>query len=293
MTAGSPVAVAPAGAELGEGPVWDASRACLWFVDIKKHQLLRFDPDSGALQRWTAPGQIGWVIPCRDGSLVAGLQGALHRFDPGTGEFTFLREVEGDQPGNRLNDGTTDASGAIWFGTMDDAEAADTGRFYRYSGGILSDSGLPPVSITNGPAFCPAGRMMYHTDTLGRCIHVSRMQEGMPCDTRVFARIEGDDGYPDGPVVDREGCLWTGLFGGWAARRYAPDGTLLAAVRFPVANVTKLAFGGPDLRTVYATTARKGLTPAQLASQPLAGDLFAFRVQVPGLPTTPAAIPGS
>jgi xylono-1,5-lactonase len=288
MNAGSPVAVAPAAAELGEGPVWDARRACLWFVDIKKHQLLRFDPDSRALQRWSAPGQLGWVVPARDGTLIAGLQGALHRFDPDTGAFTFLREVEGDRPGNRLNDGTTDSSGAIWFGTMDDAEEAATGRIYRLADGMLADSGLPPVSITNGPAFCADGGTMYHTDTLGRCIHVSRMQDGLPCETRVFARIEGGYGYPDGPVVDSEGCLWTGLFGGWGARRYAQDGRLIATVRFPVANVTKLAFGGPDLRTVYATTARKGLTPAQIAEQPLAGDLFAFDVDVAGLPTTPA-----
>jgi sugar lactone lactonase YvrE len=174
---------------------------------------------------------------------------------------------------------------------MDDSEAAATGCIYQFARGILTECGLPPASIMNGPAFCADGRTMYHTDTLGRCIHVSRIEGGMPCETRVFTRIEGEAGYPDGPVIDSEGCLWTGMFGGWAARRYAPDGRLIATVRFPVANVTKLAFGGRDLRTVYATTASKGLTPAQLAEQPLAGDLFAFEVDVAGLPSTPAMVP--
>ena len=85
-------------------------------------------------------------------------------------------------------------------------------------------------------------------------------------------------------MVDSEGCLWTGLFGGWSARRYAPDGRLLERVTFPVANITKLAFGGPGLTTVYATTARKGLDAAALADQPQAGGLFCFEAKAPGQP---------
>jgi sugar lactone lactonase YvrE len=107
---------------------------------------------------------------------------------------------------------------------------------------------------------------------------------------RIFAVIEEGAGYPDGSVVDSQGCLWTGLFGGWAARRYSPQGQLLEVVSFPVANVTKLAFAGSDLRTVYATTARKGLDSPALAAQPLAGGLFRFQADTPGQPQTCAAI---
>lgn len=286
MDGPAPEPVAAVGATLGEGPVWDAGRQCLWFVDIKQQLLYRFDPGTRALQRWTAPGQIGWVLPAADGSLIAGIRGGLHRFDPVAGMFTLLQAVESDRPGNRLNDAAADRDGSIWFGSMDDAELADTGYVYRYADGQCTDSGLTPVCITNGPALCHQNRLLYHTDTLGRCIHVSELDENrIPRGTRVFATIEDGAGYPDGPVIDADGCLWTGLFGGWAARRYAPDGTLLQVVRFPVANVTKLAFGGPDLRDVYATTARKGLTAAELAAQPHAGDLFCFRSEAAGLPT--------
>jgi len=109
-------------------------------------------------------------------------------------------------------------------------------------------------------------------------------EDGSLAGKRLFAEIETGAGYPDGPVVDSEGCLWTGLFGGWGVRRYAPQGRLLQTIRFPVANVTKLAFGGADLTTVYATTARKDLDAGALAAQPLAGGLFQFQAETPGLP---------
>lgn len=288
MTA--PIATAcRVGAILGEGPVWDATRQCLWFVDIKQHLLHRFHPGNGALQSWQAPEQIGWALPAADGSLLTGVRGGLYRFDPVAQRFSLLQPVERDVPGNRLNDATTDATGAVWFGSMDDAEVEDSGRIYRYADGRVLDSGLAPLCITNGPALAPDGRTLYHTDTLGRRIFASTLgSDGMPRDTRLFAGIEEGAGYPDGPTVDSEGCVWTGLFAGWSLRRYDPRGRLVATVRLPVANVTKLAFGGADLRTAYVTTARKGLSSAELAAQPAAGDLFTFNVDAPGLPLTAA-----
>lgn len=279
---------------LGEGPVWDVARRCLWFVDIKREQLLRFDPASGVVDRWAAPAAIGWVLPADDGTLIAGIRGGLHVFVPRTGEFHLVHEVERDAPGNRLNDATCDRHGGIWFGSMDDGEQSGTGRIYRFAGGQLVESGLAPTCITNGPALSPDGRTLYHTDTLGRRIFASTLDDAhRPAATRLFAAIEDGAGFPDGPVVDAEGCLWTGLFGGWAARRYAADGRLLQEVRFPVANVTKLAFGGNDHRTVYATTARKGLSATALAEQPEAGDLFSFEAPAPGMPVplARAAVP--
>ena len=289
--AGTPVSVAPAGATLGEGPVWIAREAALWFVDIKRQQIHRFDPGNGALNSWSAPRQVGWVLPAADGGLVAGLQGGIYRFDPATGAFTLLTEVEAGLPGNRLNDAATDPKGRIWFGSMDDSEAAATGRFYCYANGRATDAGLPPVSITNGPAFSPDGRLIYFTDTLGKIIHVGEVgDDGRVHNARPFVTFGAEDGHPDGPTVDAEGCLWTGMFGGWEARRYSPAGELLERVRFPVANVTKLAFGGSDLRTVYATTARLHLTPEALETQVEAGNLFAFRADKPGVAVTAATL---
>lgn len=279
------------GATLGEGPVWVARDAALWFVDIKEHRIHRFDPAGGDARHWTAPAQVGWILPTDDGLFAVGLQTGVHRFDPADGSFVLLHAPEAALPGNRQNDATVAPDGAIWFGSMDDGEAQESGRFYRLYKGLCADSGLPSVSITNGPAVSADGRTLYHTDTLGKRIWRSSLSEdGAVQETGLFVEIEDGAGYPDGPTMDAEGCLWTGLYGGWTARRYDPAGKMMQEVRFPVSNITKIAFGGPDLRTAYATTARKGLDMTALTAQPLAGDLFAFDPGVAGVPGTIATI---
>lgn len=284
MSAGAPRSVCSVGATLGEGPVWVDRDAALWFVDIKESRLHRFDPATELLTSWTAPSPPGWALPADDGTMICGLKSGLHRFDPATKAFSRIAEVEPDRPGNRLNDATVDRAGGVWFGSMDDTEESATGLIYRYFRGMLHAAPLAPVTITNGPAVSPDGRTLYHVDTLGGVIHAVALEGDEIGAARIFARIDAADGYPDGPTVDAEGCVWIGLFGGWGVRRYDPDGALIGTVRLPVANVTKIAFGGDDRRTAFATTARKGLDAAALAAQPLAGDLFAFDAGVAGLP---------
>jgi sugar lactone lactonase YvrE len=231
--------------------------------------------------------------PDEGGKFIVGLKTGLHRFDPETGSFALLHNPEPDRPWNRLNDATTDVHGRLWFGSMDDGESKLTGYLFRCVGGLCVDSGLPPVAITNGPALNAEGTVLYHTDTLGRTIYrVPVNDDGSLGAPAPFVQIEDGGGYPDGPVVDAEGCLWTGLYAGWSVRRYDPQGKLIKTVRLPTANVTKMCFGGPDLNTAYATTARKNLDAAALAAQPDAGNLFAFDPGVAGLPVTPAKITG-
>ncbi|UZK70672.1 SMP-30/gluconolactonase/LRE family protein [Sphingomonas sp. S1-29] len=289
MATSEPRSVWSLGAPLPEGPTWVARDRALWFVDIKGRFVHRYDPASGDRQSWNAPAQVGFVLPMRSGGFVAGLQTGLARFDPADGSFAPLIDPEPDMPGNRLNDATIDPAGRLWFGTMDDAEAAATGRIYRYDGKDCVAS-TAPVSITNGPAISPDGRTLYHVDTLGGTIHACALAaDGTLTDMRLFAQIDPADGYPDGPVCDAEGCVWIGLYNGWGARRYSPAGELRETVRFPVSAITKLAFGGPDLRTVFATTAAKHLDAAGRDREPLAGDLFSFTVDVPGVAGVEAA----
>ncbi|MFN3387765.1 MAG: SMP-30/gluconolactonase/LRE family protein [Allosphingosinicella sp.] len=281
---GEPRSVWGLAAELGEGPVWVARDRALWFVDIKGPRIHRYDPATGGRRSWKAPEPIGFLLPARSGGFVAGLRSGLHRFDPESGGFDPLALVEEDLPGNRLNDGVVDPAGRLWFGTMDNAEEAKSGAFYRFADGAVSRAGIDRICITNGPAVSPDGRILYFVDTLAGTIRAADIAEdGTLGPPRAFVTIDSRDGHPDGPTVDAEGCVWIGLYAGWQARRYSPQGELLASVRFPVANVTKLAFGGDDMRTVWATTARQFLTPAALEKQPEAGNLFAFRADVPGL----------
>lgn len=280
-----PVSIWGLGGPLLEGPVWVQRDEALWFTDIKRHSIYRYDPASGAQESWTAPDQVGFVLPIAGGGFVAGLKTGLHRFEPSDGSFTPICDPEPGYPDNRLNDGTVDPSGRLWFGTMDDAEEAETGAIWRLGADGVCVVESDPCCITNGPALSPDGRTLYHTDTLGGFIYACDVSdEGRLSNRRLFATIPNAEGYPDGPTVDAEGCVWTGLYKGHAVRRYSPKGELLETVRFPVSAITKIAFGGSDLTTVFCTTAAKHLSPEEAAAEPGAGDLFRFEVSVPGLP---------
>jgi sugar lactone lactonase YvrE len=275
------------GAHLGEGALWHAPTRSVYFVDIKGRRIHRCAADGSARTSWEAPGQPGFVVPTENGGLVCALEDGLYRLDGASGAFTLLRRIEDELPGNRFNDGHVDAGGNLWFGSMDDAQAAPTGALYRLDrNGSLArlDDGY---FITNGPAISPDGKTLYHTDTPLRRVYAFDLRpDGALAGKRVFLQLP-EGSRPDGMAVDSEGCLWIALFGAGRIERYTPAGRLVGSVHFPCTNITKLAFGGDDLRTAYVTTAWKGLSPAQRAQQPLAGGLFAFRVETPGQPHHP------
>jgi sugar lactone lactonase YvrE len=273
----------PLGAELGEGVLCRPGDQAVWFVDIKAPAIHRFDPATGKQASWPTPGQVGFIVPVRSGGFVCGLQNGLYRFEPGSGAFERLAPVEADRPGNRINDGFVDPSGRLWFGTMDDNETDVCGTLYSWDGQGAPCARDTGYAITNGPALSPDGRTLYHTDSAARTVYAFDLDpDGAISGKRVFAEIS--DAHPDGMAVDAEGCVWVCLFGGWRIERFAPDGRVVGSVRFPCANITKLAFGGVDGRTAYVTTAKLHLPPDDRARQPLAGGLFAFAVDTPGLP---------
>lgn len=272
-------------AELGEGPMWDADRACLWFVDIKGRRLHRYtpatgEPTTGDRASWAAPDQIGFALPADDGSLICGIRGGLYRFDVEQGDFSLFQPVEADRPQNRLNDGFVSPDGALWFGSMDDSEEGRTGALYRWFKGDLTrhDDGY---GVTNGPCLSPDGATLYHHDTLEKTVLAFDHEAGVLSNRRVFATTE--DGYCDGPSMDADGVLHVGLFNGWGVARFSPQGERLGTIRFPVQTVTKAAFGGADGRDLYCTTAWLGNADKREA-QPTLGGLYHVRVKTPGLP---------
>ena len=269
---------------LGEGVVWDAARKVVWFVDIKRHQLWHLDPATGSNAMAEAPGQIGWAIPTGDGPLLCGLQDGLYLFDPEKQTFDFHAKVPGEPSGNRLNDACTDPWGRVWFGSMDDAESADSGRFYVYDRGDIRAAGPTGIAITNGPAVNAAGDRIYFTDTTAQRIMVADLSANGVGEARTFVATSDafPDAYPDGPVVDAEDHVWTGLYLGNRVARYSPEGELVDHVELPVRDITKMAFGGPDLSTAYVTTATKNLTDDEKAGNALAGSLLRFDAPVRG-----------
>lgn len=265
---------------LGEGPVWLPDEAALRFVDIKRGLLHRFDPATGAGETIEVSGGPSFIVPESGGGLLVGSGHGIFRLE--NGKLGAAVAAIPQPAHNRTNDATVDARGRLWFGTMDDSEQAPSGCVWCLDRGVLYRAGGEAV-VTNGPAISNDGRFFYHVDSGGRTIWRFPLGDGPELEGgEVFLRLGEDEGHPDGVVVDSEDCLWVALWDGWGVRRYAPDGTLLQHIAFPCARVTKLAFGGPALRTAFVTTARVGLDDAALAAQPLAGSLFAFEAPAAG-----------
>lgn len=232
--------------------------------------------------------RVSAIAPAARGGFIAATDHGLCWADPVEGRYELIAAPERHLPGNRSNDGKVDRVGRFWMGTMDDREEQATGSLYRLDpdlGWRQVDSGY---RVTNGPAFSPDGRTLYHTDSALRTIYAFDLaDDGTPCHRHALARFKDEDGYPDGMTVDAGACLWVAFWDGWCMRRLSPDGEVLRTVEMPVARPTSCAFGGAALDRLFVTSARIGLNEKALAVQPLAGALFMLDVGVRGLPERP------
>jgi D-xylonolactonase len=273
---------------LGEGPVWVEREQALYWIDIKGCRLHRFDPATRAQESWPTPFRIGSIAPRVGGGFVgAGDRGFL-LIDAAITRFASIANPEADLPGNRFNDGKLDAAGRFWAGTMDDAEEQATGSLYRLDADLRWSVQDSDYNVTNGPAFSPDGRNMYHTDSAERTIYrFALAADGTLADKTRFARFGQADGYPDGMTVDHEGCLWVAFWDGWCVRRISPAGETIATLELPVQRPTSCAFGGAALDQLFITSATIGLDRAARAAQPLAGGLFMATPGVSGIAVTP------
>lgn len=267
---------------LAEGPVW--VDGALRFTDIPGQALHRFDPVTGAHEVTPMPEEVGCFAPSRAGGILAACRSGLRLM--GAEERAIAANPE-DQATSRFNDGGVDPRGRFLAGTVD---ATKTGRagLYRYDRRGLVRL-LDGLTTSNGLAFSPDGRTMYHADTPTFTVtaYDYDVERGEISGARPFARLtpsDTDRGRPDGAAVDAEGCYWTALFEGGRLHRYSPAGELLAVIPLPAPCPTMPCFGGPDLRTLYVTTAREGRTPEVLEQFPGSGGIFALPVEVPGLP---------
>jgi D-xylonolactonase len=283
--------LADVGAVLGEGPVWVMREQALYWVDIPEKRVFRWSEAEGA-SAFEASAPVCSLAPRASGGFIgAGHDGFVAvDFPVGGVSLEVLVNPEPDLPGNRFNDGKVDREGRFWAGTMDRREQAASGSLYRLGvdlAPVRVDSGY---RVTNGPAFSLDGRTMYHNDSALQTIYAFDLAEdGGASDKRVFARFAEGEGYPDGMTVDAEGCLWVAFWDGWCLRRLSPDGAVVAETAMPVQRPTSCAFGGPGLRRLFVTSARRGLDEAALADQPSAGGLLVLEPGVAGVAEMPFA----
>jgi sugar lactone lactonase YvrE len=277
-------------ATLGEGPVWDAARGVLWWVDIKQRNLHSFRPDPGGLSgapagQWHLPGQVGCLGLWGADRLILALEDGIHGFDPATGTLARHGTLAPEVGATRFNDGKVDPLGRFWVGTLDDTTFPATGALYA----ITADGGhqhrLGGIRCANGIGWTADGHTMYFTDSMRRVIWAFDFDAttGAITHQRDFALIP-PPAVPDGLAVDVEGCVWSALWDGSAIARFAPDGRQIARIPLPVPRPTSCAFGGTDMQTLFITSATIDLSPEDMAKSPQSGGLFALRTETPGVP---------
>jgi D-xylonolactonase len=280
MLTTEPELIADYACVVGEGPLWHPDERRLYWLDIERGRMFRYDPASGAHEQIYQGAPIGGATIQEDGALVLFMaRGAIAIWRDG--RLTTLIDEIPDERAGRFNDVIADPAGRVFCGAM--PIGARPGRLYRLDpphalAVIHSEVGMP-----NGMGFTPDQRRMYHNDTTVRRIFRSDYDaaSGRLTNQQVFVEIPEDLGSPDGMTVDAEGCVWAAIWGGGCLLRFDPDGAEIARIAFPASNVSSVTFGGDDYADLYVTTAGGDDKAANGAG---AGALFRLRLGVQGKP---------
>ncbi|HET9146612.1 MAG TPA: SMP-30/gluconolactonase/LRE family protein [Acetobacteraceae bacterium] len=278
----------------GESPAWSEARGELIWVDIRYPSINAFDPKTRRNRFWELPSWIGCFGLTETGAAMA-LRTGFYHLDFETGGLDFIAPTPFDQRRFIFNDGKCDRRGRFFAGTMfvplkpgQHAEAEGKSRpLFRYDGAGEWKRVTDPVQTSNGLAWSPDGRRMYHSDTDKKLVWVYEYDEdaGLPRNKRMFADLSSGEGGPDGATVDSEGFYWCALFGGGELLRFDPSGKLERRVKLPTRFPSMPALGGEGLKTMFVTSANWKLPPEERGKTP-DGDLFAFEAPAPGLPAS-------
>ena len=273
-------------ASLGECPLWSGAEQVLYWVDINAPSLNRYDPATGTNTVMPMPESIGCFALRKSGGFVVALRGGIWLAHS---DGTLMRKVAAapyDPAHHRFNDGRCDPQGRLLAGSMNERRDASTAALYRLDRDFTLTRILSEMTISNGLAFSPDGCTMYHADTPMQAINAYDYDaaSGTPSNRRVLARFTAPGDRPDGGAVDSEGCYWTALYKGGMVKRIAPDGRVLREYPVPAMCPTMCAFGGPDFRTLFVTSARQLRDADELARLPSSGGIFSMQTDVPGLP---------
>lgn len=275
--------------QLGEGPIWHPTRKELLWFDIVGQTFNRANAEGDILGTWQFDEPVAAAAVIDEHNVLIATATKLVRFNLNTGTREPVAPLEADNDVTRSNDSRVDLSGGFWLGTMGKSAEQGAGSVYQYRAGNLTTI-MSDITIPNSTCFSPDGKIAYWTDTLTHKIIKCDIspETGLPIgEWQDHIDIEEGGGGPDGSVVDSEGYLWNARWGGNCVVRHAPDGSIDRKITLPVSNVTCPAFGGPELKTLYITTARQGLSDEDLAKQPTAGSIFAIDVDVAGQAETP------
>lgn len=271
---------------LAECPNWDAQNNRLYWTDILGGQLHALDMESGARKSWKFESELGCFGLTDAGRVIVALRKDIVYLDPETDARSPLARIE-DGIHSRTNDGKIGPDGAFWVGTMDDnPDKQPVASLYRITGDGKIEEKATGFKISNGLAWSPDGRLMYHSDSRGPWVNRwdFDVQTGAISNCTRYLDLDDRLGRPDGAAVDMEGCYWSAGVSAGKLNRFAPDGTLLLSIPMPMPNPTMPCFGGPDMKTLFVTSHQENYSPEKCVEFPDAGKLVRLRVDVPGVP---------
>lgn len=273
---------------VGEGPLWDEEKQVLYWVDILSSKLFIYDPATGTNEEIDVGQHVGTVVTRASGGLMLAVFEGFASFDLATHELTLITNPEAHIPGNRFNDGKCDPGGRFWAGTMAYENPADSGSLYRLDSDLSVHKIFGDVAISNGIIWSLDLATMYYIDTLRKNVRAFDYDNdtGNISNERVIINVPEEIGLPDGMAIDSEGMLWVAHYGGSCVTRWNPNSCeLLERIDLPVTQVTACAFGGPDLGTLFITSAAQELDAAALEREPYAGGLFSIKTPYQGVPS--------
>ena len=291
LTIGQPVCVAPTGDVCGEGVVWHATHQAVYWNDINRFLVHRFTPADHCVRTWFFEEPVtALTLTDRPEVLAVILGSRVILWEPASDVRHDAVFVLDGWPRIRLNDARVDPRGCLWLGSMrnnvnPDGSAGEAGGqdgcLFRLDASGKVSVWRKEIGIANTLAWSPDQRRFYFGDTLANVVRVYDYDRSTGAISNERPFLDNfDRGLPDGSTVDSEGCLWNCRFFGGCIVRIAPDGKIDRIVDMPVQNITTCTFGGPDLKTLYVTTAKIEAPPGDR----LAGSLFAIQTNVPGQP---------
>jgi sugar lactone lactonase YvrE len=282
--------VVDARATLGEGPLWDADRGILWWVDILGGIVHAFDPATGHDEAIEVGQAVGAVALRHDGNLLAIGQDTILALDPETRRLEPVFAFALENPPRRTNDAKPDPGGRLWVERMPFDHAAGMGSLRRLGRDLRLEAIISDITIPNGLAWSPDGGTMYFAESMSRVVTAYDFDAatGTISGGRLLICIGAGVGLPagavpDGLAVDTEGFLWVAVWNGHCVVRVSPDGAIVGRVDLPVSQVSSVSFGGPELADLYITSAREDFDEAAAAREPTAGGLFRAATPFRGL----------
>jgi sugar lactone lactonase YvrE len=276
--------------QVGECPLWHPQEAALYWVDIDGCCVHRLDPASGERRQWPMASEPSALAHSSNGGLIVALRSGIVHMNPQDGSLNDIAGAPYDTAITRFNDGRTDGAGRFWIGTIYEPRNLQAAQMYCLERGQLRLVWSGGMTVSNGLAFSPDQRTLYHADTTSHKIDRRNfdLASGAISEAHLFHQFASDKsapnygGRPDGAAVDSAGNYWCAMFEGARLLQFAPDGTILRDVPLPVRCPTMVAFGGADLRTLYITSASHNRSAAELERYPLSGHLLSLRVETAG-----------